>query len=206
MRSAGPRFHPFLYILIGVLVGGGFGFILFWGFPGIDPPSNLPSEFEDTALGQESVPVSAEGASFGMQVGALAPDFLLEDVNGEQYRLSEMRGQVVLLNFWATWCGPCLVEMSLLDSEYQEFSDEGLLIMAINDGESADKVEQFAEENELSLPLLLDPGRVVQRLYNIRGYPSSVFVDDEGRIKFIHIGLIQKSQLSNYLEELGFDA
>jgi peroxiredoxin len=205
MRPTGSRFHPLLNILVGVLLGGGFGLILFWGFPGSRQPNTASGDFEESALESGAVvPVSGESASFGMQVGAMAPDFLLEDLDGQEYRLSELRGQVVLLNFWATWCGPCLVEMPLLESEYQNYRSEGFLVIAVNDGESADKVERFGEEHELSFPLLLDPGRVVQRLYNVRGYPSSVFVDQEGFIRFVHIGLIQDSQLSNYMGELGF--
>lgn len=203
MRTTGYRVHPLLYVFIGLLIGAGFGFILFWGFPVGDPAGPQRLESESVEAGAV-VPVAGEDATFGMQVGALAPDFALEDVNGAAYRLSDLQGEVVLLNFWATWCGPCLVEMPLLESDYHAYKDDGFLVLAVNDGESRAEVEQFGQENGLSFPLLLDPGRVVQRLYQIRGYPSSVFIDVDGRIAFIHIGLLQESQLAGYMEALGF--
>jgi thiol-disulfide isomerase/thioredoxin len=194
-------------MLIGLLLGGGFAFIVFWGFPSASEPGAISTGIENTTLQPGAVvPVSGENAASGVAVDAVAPDFVLEDISGEEYQLSDLRGQVVLLNFWATWCGPCLVEMPLLESDYQAYKNEGFIVLAVNDGESLQKVEQFGNENDLNIPLLLDPGRVVQRLYEIRGYPSSVFVDQDGRIKFIHIGLIQESQLTNYMEELGFSS
>ncbi len=202
MRPTGYRVHPLLYILIGLLMGGGLGFILFWGFPADDPSGQQAIESEAVEAGA-IVPVTGESASFGMEIGAIAPDFVLEDVTGEEVQLSNLRGDVVLLNFWATWCGPCLVEMPLLESDYQAYKDEGIHVLAVNDGESRTIVEQFGQENGLSFPLLLDPERVVQRLYQIRGYPTSVFVDSDGSIAYIHIGLMQESQLAGYMKALG---
>jgi peroxiredoxin len=205
MHSTNHRFHPLLYIIVGMLVGGGFGFIIFWGFPSGELDSASQAELDEGGVQQDTITLtSSDSAQFGMKIGALAPDFLLEDVAGEEYQLSDYRGKVVLLNFWATWCGPCLVEMPLLQSEYQAYKGDGLLVMAINNGESHDIVTAFGDENDLTFPLLLDPGSVVQRLYEIHGYPSSVFIDKEGHIRLVHIGLLQKRQLAGYLDELGF--
>ena len=205
MRTDGPRFRSMILVLIGALAGAGFGLILFWGFPGSAQPTLQfsgpdPNAIEPGAL----VPVSGGNAAFGVQVGASAPDFVLSDLDGQEFRLSDLRGNVVLLNFWATWCGPCTVEMPLLEADYQRYRDQDFIVLAVNDGESAALVEEFGQEHGLSFPLLLDPGRVVQRLYQVRGYPSSVFVDEQGQIKFVHIGLIQENQLTGYMEELGF--
>jgi peroxiredoxin len=205
MYSSGYRISPLTYILIGLLLGGGVGFLIFWGFPKQGQSETVPTGIDsDAIMPDEIISVSDGQASFGLQVGSPAPDFVLEDATGEEYRLSDLRGNIVLLNFWATWCGPCLVEMPLLETEYQVYKDEGFIILAVNDGESAERVANFGEENGLNFPLLLDPSGVVQRLYEIRGYPSSVFVDEEGRVKFIHIGLIQKNQLATYMQEIGF--
>lgn len=205
MRTGSPWFRSLILVLIGVLAGAGFGFILFWGFPG-DTSSmvQIPGAESDAIEPGALVPVSGGNAAFGVQVGASAPDFVLSDLDGQEFRLSDLRGNVVLLNFWATWCGPCAVEMPLLESDYQEYRDQGFIVLAVNDGESAALVEEFGLEHGLSFPLLLDPGRVVQRLYQVRGYPSSIFVDQQGQIRFVHIGLIQENQLASYMEELGF--
>ncbi len=203
MRTPGHQVHPLIYILIGLLAGGGFGIILFRGFPaGVPSSPQLVDEIVQES--GQSVEPAPEGASFGVEVGARAPDFVLEAVRGEEFRLSAFRGETVLLNFWATWCGPCLVEMPLLETEYQAYQDQGFHVLGVNDGESKDDVEQYGLENGLTFPLLLDPERVVQRLYQIRGYPTSVFVDEDGRVAFIHIGLMQESQLAGYMEALGF--
>jgi peroxiredoxin len=207
MRSSSYRFHPVLYILMGLLLGGGVGLILFWGFPSSAAQGSISLEATSSTFEIGSTDVSSEeSTSYGVQVGALAPDFVLEDVNGDQYRLSDLRGQVVLLNFWGTWCGPCRVEMPLLESTFQVHRQEQFVVLGVNDGEPVDLVSRFGEDNELSFPLLLDPDRVVQRLYGIRGYPSSVFVGRDGEIKFIYVGIMQEGQLDGYLDALGFSS
>lgn len=207
MRTARQRLHPLIYILIGLLIGGGFGLILFWGFPTVGSISAAqPTLANGPVPESESVQVGGANAQTGLYSGAPAPDFALEDVTGKQYRLSDLRGKVVLLNFWATWCAPCLVEMPLLEAEYKESMDDDFLVLAVNDGEPLDQVKAFGAENGLSFPLLLDPGSVVQRLYKVRGYPSSVFIDEKGRIQIIHIGLMQERQLRGYLAELEFSS
>ncbi|MGD2057616.1 MAG: redoxin domain-containing protein [Anaerolineales bacterium] len=207
MRSPSYRFHPLLYILMGLLLGGGAGFIFFWGFPSNVAPGSVSLETSgDTFEVGTTINSSDEDSTFGVHVGAQAPDFVLEDVTGDRHRLSDLRGEVVLLNFWGTWCGPCRVEMPLLESIYQEYNHDDFVVLAINDGEPADWVSKFGEQYELSFPLLLDPGRVVQRLYGVRGYPSSVFVGRDGEIKFIYVGIMQEGQLVGFMDALGFSS
>lgn len=134
------------------------------------------------------------------ELDAVAPDFTLNDLTGTRITLSDLRGQVLLLNFWATWCGPCRVEMPAIQERYNE---GGFAVLAINFDESADKVQGFADELELSLPILLDPGGKIQEFYRVRGYPSSYFIDADGVIQFIHIGEMSKEDIENYLVQLG---
>ncbi|MBW8011454.1 MAG: redoxin domain-containing protein [Chloroflexi bacterium] len=133
--------------------------------------------------------------------GALAPDFELEGLDGELVSLSDYRGRVVLVNFWATWCGPCRFEMPALQSRYERYAPE-FEILAVDNDESAEAVDAFFKELGLSFKALLDPGGDTQELYRVRGYPSSVFVDADGVIQIIHIGMMTEGQLDGYLLEM----
>jgi peroxiredoxin len=131
--------------------------------------------------------------------GALAPDFELTDLEGNQIRLSDLRGSPLLINFWATWCGPCRIEMPAIEARYQRYKDQGFRVLAVDFDEPADIVAEFRDELGLSFDILLDPGAKVQQLYRVRGYPSSYFVDRDGFITIVHIGLMTEGQLDDYL-------
>ena len=135
-------------------------------------------------------------------VDALAPDFELESVDGELIRLSDLRGKIVALNFWATWCGPCRIEMPDLQERADRFAGR-LEVLGVNFDETPAEVSAFRDELGLDFPLLLDPGAKVQGLYRVLGYPTTFFVDAEGMIRFQHIGLMSEGQLDEYLERLG---
>lgn len=137
-------------------------------------------------------------------VGSPAPDFELKDITNRTHRFSELRGKIVLINFWATWCEPCKVEMPFFE-ELHSNSQTELQILAVNFDEPPQQVQQFAEEYELSFPVLLDPGGSVQELYRVRGYPTTFVIDEDGVVQYHHIGLITKDQLYHYLSELGAD-
>jgi len=138
------------------------------------------------------------------EIGAQAPEFALRDLEGNEVRLSDYRGRTLLLTFWATWCGPCRLEMPAFEARYQELLDDGFTVLAINFDEPEEDVRVFRDELGLSFPLLLDPGGSVQRLYRIRGYPSGIFVDPLGVVRIVHVGLITEGQLTDYLAELGY--
>jgi len=138
-------------------------------------------------------------------VDAPAPDFTLETVDGETIRLSEMQGKVVALNFWATWCGPCRLEMPDLQDRAELFPDQ-LVVLGVNFAETAEEVAAFREEVGIDFPLLLDPEGDVQRLYRVLGYPTTFFIDEQGTIRAQHIGLMSGGQLDDYLEEMGLSS
>jgi cytochrome c biogenesis protein CcmG/thiol:disulfide interchange protein DsbE len=134
------------------------------------------------------------------EVGAAAPDFTLKDLSGASISLGDLRDDIVVLNFWATWCGPCRLEMPMIQESY---NDGEFAVLAINFDESIDKVQGFVNEMGLSFPILLDPGGKIQELYRVRGYPSTYFVDADGVIQFIHIGEMSKANLDRYLVQIG---
>ena len=134
---------------------------------------------------------------------ARAPDFSLQTTAGETVQLVELRGQPVLVNFWATWCGPCRIEMPAIQARYEMFEDDGLVVLAVNFDESRESVLAYGQELGLSFPLLLDPGGEVQRLYRNRSYPTSFFIDPDGIIQAHHIGVMTESQLDQNLAKVG---
>jgi len=126
-------------------------------------------------------------------------DFTLTDLQGKTWSLRELKGKVVLVNFWATWCPPCRKEMPDLNTLYQRFKDQGFVILAISD-EEADKVKPFIAESNISYPILLDPGRKVNELFQVQGIPKSFVYDREGKLVAQSIDMRTQRQ---FLEMLG---
>jgi peroxiredoxin len=126
-------------------------------------------------------------------------DFTLNDLQGKPWHLQELRGKVVLVNFWATWCPPCRKEMPDLDSLYNRFRDQGFVVLAISDEEAA-KVSPFISERKISYPVLLDPGRKVNELFEVEGIPKSFVYDRDGKMVAQSIDMRTRSQ---FLEMLG---
>ena len=122
------------------------------------------------------------------QVGKQAPDFQLPSLEGQSVSLSDFQGKPILLNFWATWCGPCRQEMPLLQAIFEEQSDNGLVMLAINIGEPAPAVNNFMRNGNYSFPVLLDTERDVAQDYNIRAIPTTFFIDEDGVIQEIKVG------------------
>lgn len=192
------------YILVGFLVGIAFALALFLGFPGAESEANISARSTAAPEAIETVEIGTVVSRIAPEIGAQAPDFALRDLEGNEVRLSDYRGRTVLLTFWATWCGPCRLEMPTFEGRYQELKDEGFTVLGLNYDEPVEDVSAFRDELGLSFPLLLDPGGSVQRLYRIRGYPSSIFIDPQGEVRRVHIGLITEGQLRDYLVELGY--
>lgn len=136
------------------------------------------------------------------EVNAPAPDFSLQNLAGETVHLSGLRGRSLALNFWATWCGPCQLEMPLLQQAQERYPAD-LLVLAINNDEPQAKVQAFADDFGLNFPVLLDPGAKVTEQYRVRGFPTTLFIDPDGIIRYEHIGVLNQSTLDGYLEDLG---
>ena len=135
--------------------------------------------------------------------GAIAPDFGLFNLQSEEVTLSELRGRPVLINFWATWCAPCRIEMPAIQDRFERYEDDGFLVLAVDFDEPAGTVEAFRDELGLTFELLLDPGAEIQQLYRNRSYPSSFFVDPDGVIQIQHIGVMTEGQLDENLAAIG---
>jgi peroxiredoxin len=137
----------------------------------------------------EHVSVASDNAQFAAATAKLEAedtqrqeaDFTLSDLQGKSWRLKDLQGKVVLVNFWATWCPPCRKEMPDLQSLYVRFQGQGFVVLAISDEENA-KVTPFIAERAITYPVLLDPGRKVNGLFQIEGIPKSFVYDRNGRL------------------------
>ncbi len=131
-----------------------------------------------------SAPVAAGKAAVkGGLIGNPAPDFTLTNIAGEPVSLSQYRGQVVILNFWATWCPPCREEMPSMETLYRKYKDQGLVILAVSvdeNGESA--VKKFLQQTPYTFPILLDSENVSQHIYGVFRFPESFIIDRNGVI------------------------
>jgi peroxiredoxin len=129
-------------------------------------------------------------------------NFTLTDLNGKSWTLRDLRGKIVLLNFWATWCPPCRKEMPDLETLYQRFGPQGLIILGISD-EEAGKVKPFIEQQKISYPVLLDPGRKVNELFQIDGIPKTFIYDRDGKIVAQSIDMRTQKQFLEMLAQAG---
>jgi thiol-disulfide isomerase/thioredoxin len=115
-------------------------------------------------------------------VGIDPIDFTLPLPDGTKITLSQLKGKVVFLNFWATWCGPCRSEMPSMEAVYQKLKGKGFEVLAVNLGESRDKVTGFMNENKLTFPSVLDERQITGSQYNIRAIPTTYIIDRRGLI------------------------
>jgi len=146
-------------------------------------------------LAATHVLADAEESDLGYQFSPVtplivAPDFTLEDMDGESYELHDYRGKVVLVNFWATWCPPCRKEMPALEALYRKLDGNSFAVLAINQWEDPDHV--FAYTGELNVfptfPILFDPESEISALYGVKGLPTSFLIDKKGRLAYRAVG------------------
>jgi peroxiredoxin len=120
--------------------------------------------------------------------GESAPDFTLPRDDGQSISLSELRGQVVMINFWASWCGPCRQEMPLLEQIHQRYEPLGFTLLGVNVEENSGDAIAFLEERPVSFPILFDPNNDVSKLYDVIAMPSTVLIDRQGKVRHLHHG------------------
>jgi len=140
----------------------------------------------------------------GPQVGLRAPDFSLQTLDGKTFRLSELAGQAVLINYWTTWCIPCKAELPILEKLHQEYQQKGLMIVSVNaiDQDSMDKVQGLVDQLSMTFPVLLDQGGQFANLYKAMFFPTTVLVDASGVIREINLGDSTEDELRLSLEKV----
>jgi peroxiredoxin len=120
--------------------------------------------------------------------GEKSPDFTLKSRDGGNIRLSEQRGNIVLVNFWASWCGPCREELPAFEALYQEYQDMGVEILAVNVDDEAEKANVLLQDIEVSFPVLFDTSGEVSKLYDVNAMPTTVMIDRDGNVRLLHPG------------------
>jgi cytochrome c biogenesis protein CcmG/thiol:disulfide interchange protein DsbE len=135
-------------------------------------------------------------------VGHPAPDFALATPTGDTLRLRGLRGQAVLINFWASWCGPCRSEMPEFQAAYERYRDQGFTILAVNQGEAEATATAFAQRLGLTFPIVLDHRGEASDLYGVRALPTSFFVDREGIVRAVVVGAMNGPLLESNLRRI----
>jgi peroxiredoxin len=135
-----------------------------------------------------SIATLALAASATPAPNATAPDFTLRSADGRNVRLDELRGQVVLVNFWATWCGPCREEMPRLNVLYEKYRKSGFVLLGVNVDDDPKTALATAAKLNVSFPVLLDTDKKVSKLYDLNTMPSTIVIDRDGKMRFLHRG------------------
>jgi len=135
--------------------------------------------------------------------GMPAADFTLTDLTGQEQRLSQYRGNIVLLNFWATWCKPCTTEMPAMQAAYDRLREKGFVVLAVNELEDDEKVREHIRTYKHTFPVLMDRENRVANLYGVYGLPVSVFIDEAGVVQaYIKGGLLTEQKISEEIARI----
>jgi thiol-disulfide isomerase/thioredoxin len=159
--------------------------------------SHLAEALRESGRGDEAAKVEAEANSFYADtvrrrfVREAASDFEVESVGGRRYKLSDLRGKVVVINFWATWCVPCVREMPMLSALYEKYKSEGVEVLAVSTDEDGEKVGPFAVERKLTFPVFKKTG--LGKLYRVSTIPVNIFIDKEGIVRYRKTGFDERS-------------
>lgn len=206
--------NPIIIFLGFLLLGAALALLLFGGdlFGGTQdevpvagdagevPVLDQVAEFPTAESSVAEIPPSNPGGV--LEVGEKALNFTLPDLDGNPISLDDFRGRPVIVNFWATWCAPCRIEMPELQEAYETYRDEGLVILALNQDEPVDVARAyFEDEMGLTFTALQDDNSAIATAFGTIGLPTTFFIDGEGAIAVIHRGPMTLSQIEGYLEE-----
>ncbi len=155
-------------------------------------------------LGSSTSQTAAESdfSTTPVEVNYAAPDLQLRDINGSAVSLEIYRGNVALVNLWATWCPPCKAEMPTLQSFYEEYKDTGFVVIAIDNGETVDLVKPFIDKYGLPFPVWLDEGNVTGKAFGTISLPSSWVIDRAGTVRLSWVGEISSQALEKYVHPI----
>ncbi len=147
-----------------------------------------------------------DGWSMGSRVPAVgmqAEDFNLTDLEGKSQSLSQYRGKIVLVNFWATWCKPCTTEMPAMQKIYDKLRDKGFVVLAVNELEDDAKVREHIKQYGHTFPVLMDRDNTVANQFGVFGLPVSVFIDQEGRVQeYVKGGLLTEDKIYQTIQRI----
>lgn len=137
--------------------------------------------------------VICTGFAVASEAPRLAPDFALKSMGGANLRLSEHVGEVVVVNFWATWCGPCREEMPVLERLHRQYGKAGLLVLGINMDENTDGARAMTRRLDVTFPVLFDTDKRVAKGYKVASMPATFIVDRDGRVRHQHLGYVSET-------------
>jgi thiol-disulfide isomerase/thioredoxin len=146
-------------------------------------------------------PKAPAAAGDALNAGSAAPAFQLDSLAGKPVNLADYKGQVVLLNFWASWCGPCRKEMPILEQLHKQYRSKGFSLVGVNvEPNSADALTML-KSVPVSFPILFDRDSTVSKLYQVQGMPNTVIVDRQGRVRYVHRGY-KPGEENEYLDQI----
>jgi peroxiredoxin len=133
-----------------------------------------------------------------------APGFTLQTLDGKTVSLTQFKGDVVMINFWASWCGPCRQEMPLLDNIYKQYKDMGFTLLGVNVEPDAHNANAWLKQTPVTYPILYDPKSQVSQLYQVQAMPTTVIIDRQGVVRFVHNGYLpgDENQYMNSIRAL----
>jgi peroxiredoxin len=145
---------------------------------------------------------TAQSAAETMEQGQPAPNFTTQTLSGSETALADYAGDVVVVNFWATWCPPCKAEMPGINAFYERHQADGLVVLAVNAQESESLVRPFIEANQFTFPVLLDPAGSVVDQYQVRSFPTTIIIDRDGVVRHVQVGMISEEELETAVAPL----
>jgi thiol-disulfide isomerase/thioredoxin len=148
-----------------------------------------------------AVILSGAASADAIAPGAAAPAFQLHSSGSADLSLSDLKGQVVLINFWASWCGPCRQEMPVLEQLYKKYKGAGFTLLGVNVEPKSADAEGFLKSTPVSFPILFDTDSKVSKLYEVSGMPSTVILDRAGKVRYVHHGY-KPGEESEYLDQI----
>ena len=146
----------------------------------------------------------AAALAFGALPAVAQPEFSIDDIHGNTHRLSDYRGKWVVVNFWATWCPPCLDELPELVSFHDEHAEKDAVVLGVNSEDIAvERLRQFADDHLISYPLLTNAVKAELALGRVRGLPTTILVSPSGEVAARHTGAVTQRDLERYIERAG---
>jgi thiol-disulfide isomerase/thioredoxin len=148
-----------------------------------------------------SMGIAGAASNAPLASGSPAPGFELDSLAGKQVNLADYKGQVVLLNFWASWCGPCRKEMPILEQLHKAYKSKGVQLVGVNVEPNSDDARKYLHSTPVSFPVVFDRTSSVSKLYQVQGMPNTVILDRSGKVRYIHRGY-QPGAENEYLDQI----